>query len=84
MKKETKQLVANRVARQNGYHRATEIQLIPGLKSPKVLSHVSCGFRKNTTGEYVSNAYRANFRWKNTYYQHAETVVALPAEQWEE
>lgn len=47
------------------------------------------GYRKNTTNEYVPNAYRANFGWKNTYYQAAECIVSIPEnlckkiEKWE-
>lgn len=35
------------------------------------------GYRKFTTGEYVSNAYRDKFGWKNTYYQAACMDVVL-------
>ena len=35
------------------------------------------GYRKNTTGEYVSHAYRSNFGWKNTYYQRAILAVSF-------
>ena len=67
---------ANSIARKNGYGRATEIIL---GNEDKIVSHISYGYRKYTTGEYVSNKYRSNFGWKNTYYQHAETVVMVKA-----
>ena len=65
---------ANIIARQAGYGWATKI--IEGNQD-RVVSHVDYGYRKNTTGEYVPNAYRNNFGWKNTYYQAAETVVEV-------
>lgn len=65
---------ANAIARKNGYGTAT--QVIVG-DCDKVISHVSYGYRKWSTGEYVPNSYRNNFGWKNTYYQHAETVVMI-------
>ena len=65
---------ANIIARKAGYNNATKI--IIGDEN-KVTSHISYGYRKYTTGEYVSNKYRANFGWKNTYYQSAETIVML-------
>lgn len=65
---------ANRIARLAGHHSATKI--VRGDEN-KVISHTACGYRKITTGEYVSNAYRNKFGWKNTYYQHAETVVMI-------
>lgn len=65
---------ANKIARAAGYGRAT--QIVFGSEE-KVLRHVRYGYCKNTTGEYVSNAYRHHFGWKNTYYQPAETVVQL-------
>jgi hypothetical protein len=70
----TEQKSANIIARAKGYHRATTI--IYGGED-RVVSAASCGYRKFTTGEYVSNAYRANFGWKNTYYQHAHCTVML-------
>jgi hypothetical protein len=73
---------ANALARQAGYGMATEIwyQEIPDNfpQNGYVASHVRYGWRKKSTDEYVPNAYRANFGWKNTYYQQAETVVVLP------
>ena len=65
---------ANVIARSAHYHSATTI-LFTGLN--KVVSHVCYGYRKYTTGEYVSNKYRDNFGWKNTYYQQAETIVSI-------
>lgn len=67
---------ANIIARKNGYGTATTIIL--GAEN-KVVSHTCYGYRKYTTGEYVSNKYRANFGWKNTYYQAAETTVMVKA-----
>lgn len=74
MKTEMIQKLANIVARKHGYHSATKI--VWGNEE-RVISHTSYGYRKYTTGEYVPNSYRVNFGWKNTYYQHAETVVML-------
>lgn len=65
---------ANRIARQNGYGKATEIIL--GC-TDRVLDHTPYGYRKYTTGEYVARAYRDHFGWKNTYYQRAECVVEV-------
>jgi hypothetical protein len=68
---------ANSIARKNGHSIATEI--VAGAEN-KVVSGTPFGYRKNTTGEYVCNAYRSNFGWKNTYYQHAETIVSIKKE----
>ena len=68
------QKAANKIARAEGFARATEIEYT-GQK--KVIDYVSFGYRKYTTGEYVCNAYRAKFGWKNTYYQHAICVVSI-------
>jgi hypothetical protein len=65
---------ANTIARRAGHQKATEIIL---GKSEGVASYTPYGYRKKTTGEYVPNAYRNNFGWKNTYYQNAETVIML-------
>ena len=65
---------ANRVARAAHYGRATAIIL--GTCN-RVCYHTAYGYRKCTTGEYVPRAYRANFGWKNTYYQWAETIVEI-------
>lgn len=69
--------MANAAARRAGHGSATEINFAE-IKTPQVISHTCYGYRKNTTGEYVPNKYRSNFGWKNTYYQHAETVVLMP------
>lgn len=68
---------ANSIARQHHCGKATEIEI--GNEN-KIISFVSCGYRKYTTGEYVSNAYRANFGWKNTYYQTAQCKVMVQIE----
>ena len=68
------QKMANQIARRAGFLRATGIEFT-GLNS--VTESVSFGYRKFTTGEYVCNAYRAKFGWKNTYYQHAVCVVSI-------
>lgn len=65
---------ANKIARQNGYGKATEV--IFGNKD-RIVSHTKYGYRKYSTGQYVPNAYLAKFGWKNTYYQNAETVVEV-------
>ena len=73
------QKFANSVARKHGHGTATSIVFDKSLQTPIVISHVQYGYRKNTTGEYVPNAYRKMFGWKNTYYQNAETTIGLPA-----
>jgi len=65
---------ANIIARKSGYNCATKI--VAGNED-KTISHINYGYRKYTTGEYVSNAYRNHFGWKNTYYQEAITVVMI-------
>lgn len=75
MKTLTRQKLANKLARKAGYLRATKI--IDGDEA-KVVSTIKYGYRKYTTNAYVSNSYRRNFGWKNTYYQRAEVVVMLP------
>ncbi len=70
----TEQKLANTIARKAGFGNATEI--IHGTEN-KIVSHVSYGYRKITTGQYVPNSYLTHFGWKNTYYQHAETVVMI-------
>lgn len=72
---------ANICARKNGYGIATTIIFDPKAKEDYVLEHTSYGYRKNTTGEYVSNKYLNNFGWKNTYYQNAKTTVVLALEK---
>lgn len=76
--KREQQKLANSVARKFSYGKACEFQW---GDSDKVVSHVPYGYRKKTTHEYVPNAYRNNFGWKNTYYQKAETVVQLSCEK---
>ncbi len=68
---------ANQIARQHRMNKATEI--IVGDDS-LLLHYTSYGYRKNTTDEYVSKAYRTNFGWKNTYYQHAKCKVMVNIE----
>jgi len=65
---------ANSIARRHGHGMATAIIL--GTED-RVISHTRYGYRKCSDGQYVPNAYLANFGWKNTYYQHAETVVEI-------
>jgi hypothetical protein len=72
------QKLANSFARKNGCGRATEVIIDPKITIPEIRETVSYGWRKYTTGEYVPNKYRSNFGWKNTYYQHAVCVVAMP------
>lgn len=68
---------ATAVARGFGCGRADEIVI---GDANTVRSHTRCGWRKNTTGEYVPNAYLRNFGWKNTFYQHAHTIVTVTRE----
>jgi len=72
------QKFANKIARKNGYLRATKI--VFGNRNG-MIGHVKYGYRKKSNGEYVSNAYRRNFGWKNTYYQRAITVVEVDLSQ---
>ena len=65
---------ANIIARKHRWGRATEV--IYGSDN-RIVDTQSYGYRKWTTGEYVPNAYRNNFGWKNTYYQHAVCVVEI-------
>jgi hypothetical protein len=65
---------ANQIARKAGHGSAYEIKF---GRSDRVLSHVRYGMRKKTTGQYVPTAYLRNFGWKNTYYQHAITIVQV-------
>lgn len=65
---------ANQIARAAGYGRATEIEF--GTEN-KIIKRQRPGYRKNSDGQYVPNAYLANFGWKNTYYQRAVTIVML-------
>ena len=68
---------ANALARRHGLGHATEI--VAG-DHDAMIRWQSAGYRKNTTGEYVSARYRANFGWKNTYYQPLECIVMLNLE----
>ena len=70
----SEQKSANRIARAGGHGRATKI--IYGDED-KIVATTAFGYRKYTTGEYVPLAYRANFGWKNTYYQRAQCTVML-------
>lgn len=72
----TIQQIANAIARKNGHHRATEIVI---GDCDKVVSYTRCGYRKNTTDEYVPNSYRSKFGWKNTYYQNMQCTVMVNA-----
>lgn len=65
---------ANAFARSKGYGMATSI--IVGEET-KIYHTVNYGYRKKTTGQYVCNAYRNNFGWKNTYYQNQITIVQI-------
>jgi hypothetical protein len=73
----TLQQFANAFARSEGMGKATEVVPAVGDKT-EIIRTVECGYRKITTGEYVPNAYRNNFGWKNTYYQSLVCVVAVP------
>jgi hypothetical protein len=64
---------ANAIARKYGHGRAYEIE---EGDTDCILKHTPYGWRKNSTGEYVSQAYR-NIGWSNTYYQQAETIVQV-------
>ncbi len=68
---------ANAIARSHGCGASNGIVI---GEENKVDSHISCGYRKYTTGEYVPNKYRTNFGWKNTYYQNAHTTVMITKE----
>lgn len=69
--------LANSIARKYGCGVATSISV---ADTTCVRSLARSGYRKNTTDEYVSNAYRRNFGWTNTYYQQAEADVTLSAD----
>lgn len=70
-------------SRPNNYRGDVKVVIAkPGQTSLSVVQRTRSGYRKLTNGEYVHNSYRCNFGWKNTYYQHAETVVAVPLEYW--
>lgn len=69
--------LANKAARKFGYLKATDI-IFDDVPEPTVVDRKVPGYRKYTTGEYVPKAYLRKFGWKNTYYQPAVTVVAVP------
>jgi hypothetical protein len=73
------QTIANSFARKNGHGRATKVTLSAAVTVPMIGETTRYGYRKHTTGDYVSNKYRSNYGWKNTYYQAAECEVILPA-----
>jgi len=73
------QKLANSFARKNGYGKATKITISETATELAIGETVSYGYRKHTTDEYVSNAYRTKFGWKNTYYQAAVCEVIIPA-----
>lgn len=66
--------LANIVARGHGKGKATTVKIGQGTK---ILTTVSYGYRKKTTGEYVPASYLAKFGWKNTYYQPSVCCVQL-------
>jgi hypothetical protein len=66
--------VANAVARQYRCGTADSYMI---CSTNGLAEHTHYGYRKCTTGEYVPNAYLANFGWKNTYYQGAWTKVRV-------
>lgn len=70
----TAQQLANAIARKEGHGKATKVVL--GDKN-YVVEAVAFGYRKNSDGAYVSSAYRRNFGWKNTFYQHAVCAVEV-------
>jgi len=78
MKRQTVQQWANSYARRQGRGTATDLTVALGGDRVKVVESWHPGWRKYTTGEYVSNAYRNNFGWKNTYYQHAVFELEIP------
>ena len=67
---------ANSVARKHGHGKATHV-IFGYCANDHISDSTPYGYRKNTTGEYVPNAYRNHFGWKNTYYQHAKCTVVL-------
>lgn len=73
------QKFANSFARKHGHGRATSVKI--GGQT-RIIATIPYGYRKYTTGEYVPNSYRANFGWKNTYYQHAICHVQISWEDW--
>ena len=71
--------VLAKVRREIVHHRTnwavTDVRVRHGEKPETEYTYY--GYRKNTTGEYVSNSYRRNFGWKNTFYQAASLVIRL-------
>jgi Rod binding domain-containing protein len=74
--KKTDQQLANTIARKAGFGLATRITY-DLTKGDCVIDRIRPGYRKISTNQYVPNAYRRRFGWKNTYYQPAITVVNL-------
>ncbi len=71
---------ANAVARQHGSGFATTITVAADPDFPvlaKIGRRVAFGYRKKSNDQYVPNAYRARFGWKNTYYQSAKCEVIV-------
>jgi len=69
------------VARAVAYHkygiRPRVTRIVPG-RSYELLEYIQSGYRKRSTGEYVSNAYRKK-GWSNTFYQSSICIVQLPS-----
>ena len=59
------------VVREKVRYYETTWSVVNFVDTPEEEGFIPCGYRKNTTGEYVPNAYRRNFGWKNTFYQRA-------------
>lgn len=78
-KLQTVQQVANAIARQWGSPWATDYVITASTKCG-YRDYVRHGYRKNTTGEYVSTSYRAHFGWKNTYYQALAITAVISAD----
>jgi len=78
MRKQTVQQWANSIARGYGRGKATDFTVVLGGHRIEVIESIRPGYRKNTTGEYVSSAYRRNFGWKNTFYQPAVFEIEIP------
>lgn len=71
---DSQQKRANIIARKAGHGTATEV--ICG-KVDRVIDHTPYGYCKKSDGQYVPNAYRNNFGWKNTYYRFGALVVEI-------
>lgn len=87
MNKQIKQ-VATKLARELGFRGATLVTIVESRDYPTdvigestIIRSCKYGYRKYTTGEYVSKSYRKNFGWRNTYYQpavcHVKIVVGV-------